>query len=147
MRCTRYLDAVDSREVPAPEHRDSCPDCQEQWLVDQELRQLFQGCATPDLSLTFRHELRQRIAAERRPNQVRRWRLLVMQSYWAAAALACLVILVRLPYPAHSFSPAAVVLLGLVATLALLPVLVLLRSFGVSMLDLIWGTLDRLSSS
>jgi len=123
-------------------HAAECPDCREQLETERELRDLFRGAARPAPSLHFDRVLRQRLRAERRRLNRRRWRLAVMQGYWAAASAACVLVMARIQWPSELPSMPVACLFGSVLGLALLAPLVLLRSLRIGPLDLIVKTME-----
>lgn len=123
-------------------HAAACPDCREQLETERELRDLFRGAARPAPSLHFDRALRQRLRAERRRLNRRRWRLFVMQGYWAAASSASLLVVARIHWPSELPSTPVAWLFASVLGLAALAPLVLVRSLRVDPLDLIAKTME-----
>jgi predicted anti-sigma-YlaC factor YlaD len=123
-------------------HVASCPQCQEQLLVDSELHQLFRGIARPGPSPHFNRILRQRLEAERERQCRRRRRLVMMYVYWVAASVASVLVLVLVRWPSELLSTPAVCSFGVVFGMALLTPLILFMSLRVGPLNLIVSTIN-----
>jgi anti-sigma factor RsiW len=149
--CSRLQQELSSADAGSPadpvltRHLEGCEECRQQWSAEQALRDAFAGMARPALSLHFKQELNLVLAEERRRQRRLWWRLRLMRAYWLVAAMACVFILVRLPWSAISQPGAWLTALALVAVSAVLPVLLVLRTCRVDLLDLILGTCDDLS--
>jgi len=100
------------------------------------------GTVRPTLSLHFVRNPRQRVAAERADVERRRWRLLLMRSYWVIAAAASVWILLRVQWPSEPPPVLTLAVFAFVAALVVLPPMALLRSFRTSLFDLVLGTLS-----
>lgn len=122
-------------------HAARCPDCRGQLEAEEALRDLFRATSRPGLSPRFDRVLRQRLREERERLHRRRWRLLVMQGYWAAASAACVLVVARIRWPSELPPTSVACIVGAVAGLALLAPLVLLRSLRIGPLDLIVKTM------
>ena len=125
-------------------HASRCPECREQLEADRELRRLFRGIAQPAPSLQFNRELRRRLRAEREGQRRRRWRLFVMQGYWAAAAATCAVVMTLTRWPSELPPAPVACLFGTVLGVTLLAPLVLLLTMRIGPLGLIVKTMEAL---
>jgi len=125
-----------------PAHAERCPDCREQSEADRELRRLFQSAPRPGPALHFNRVLRSRLRAERERQRRRRWRLLVMQGYWVAASVACVIVLTLTRWPMQMPSPQVTCSIGGAFAIALLTPLTLLMSLGIGPLRLILETME-----
>ena len=124
-------------------HAARCLRCREQLETERELRRLFQGIPQSGPSLHFNRELRKRLHVERQRQRRHRWRLFVMQGYWAAASVASLFVLMLIRWPSE-LPPAPVMFsLGVVFVVALLTPLMLLLSLRINPLDLFLGTMEQ----
>jgi hypothetical protein len=135
----RDLDAA--KEIRLRLHADRCADCGEQLEVDRALRQAFRGVACPGPSLHFNQALRERIRIERRGSRRQRWRLLVMQGYWVAAAAASVVVVLQVRWPAELQAGAMAPLLAAMVGLTLIAPLILSACLRITPLDLILNTM------
>ena len=121
------------------------PWTEEQAAADRGIRAALRGVPEPQLSPCFERRLGVRLAGERlRRRSLRRWRR-ALQLYWLSAAVASAVIVVRLPMAAHSLASSPV-LLAMVACGALLPSVILLAVLRKDPIELVFETLDWLSS-
>ena len=123
-------------------HVAGCPQCQEQLLVDSELRQLFRGIPRPAPSPHFNQVLRERLHAEEERQHRRRRRLVVMYVYWIAASVASALVLVLVRWPSELPSTPVVCSFGVVFGMALLAPLILLLSLRIAPRNLILSTVD-----
>lgn len=125
-------------------HAARCPHCREQLEGERALRQLFQGVPQPGPSLHFNRELRKRLCAERQRQHRSRWRLFVMQGYWAAASVASGLVMMLIRWPSELPSVPVLFSFGAVFGVALLTPLILFQSLRIGPLDLILGTIEQL---
>jgi len=123
-------------------HAARCPDCREQAEVERELRRLFGEIAQPGPSLQFNRELRQRLRAERERQQRHAWRLFVMQGYWAAAGVACVLVMTLIRWPSELPPAPVVCIFGAVLGTTLLAPLALFLSLRIGPLSLIVKTVE-----
>jgi predicted anti-sigma-YlaC factor YlaD len=123
-------------------HAARCSHCREQLETDRELRQMFQGVARPGPSLHFNRELRKRLRAERQLQRRYRWRLLVMQGYWAAASVASAFVIMLIRWPGELPSVPVMCSFGAVFGMALLTPLILFLSLRMGPMNLILNTMN-----
>ena len=123
-------------------HAAGCSRCREQLETDRDLRQLFQGIARPGPSLHFNRVLRKRLHTERQLQRRYRWRLFVMQGYWAAASVASAIVIMLIRWPSELPSVTVMCSFGALFGMALLTPLILLRSLRIGPINLILNTMD-----
>ena len=123
-------------------HAAGCSRCREQLDTDRALRELFQGTGRPGPSLHFNRVLRKRLHEEGQLQHRYRWRLLVMQGYWAAASVASVIVILLTRWPGDVPSAPVLCSLGALFGTALLALLVLFRSLRMGPIDLILDTMD-----
>jgi len=115
----------------------------QQQEVDRKLRNVSLGLPRTGLPLDFNRRLRSKLAVEReRRRQNRRCRL-VMQIYWALAAVASLSVLVLIQWPDSSQPAARVYLLGALLGAMLITPLVLLLRLHVNLMSLLVSTVSN----
>jgi hypothetical protein len=98
--CPDPTDRLSPADLDA--HLAHCPTCRAQWSLHRDLLAGLGGGAVPVLSRDFDAGLKQSLsrvalsASADAPSRAPAWPRIVLFSYWAAAAAACLFILIRL---------------------------------------------------
>jgi hypothetical protein len=136
----RAMETDPAEDAQLQTHVARCPQCQEQLLIDSELRQLFQGIPRPAWSPDFHQTLRQRLRAEREGQHRRRRRLIMMCAYWISASVVSALVMILIRWPNELPSVPVMCSFGAVFGMALLTPLVLLLSLRISPVSLVLST-------
>ena len=112
--------------------------------MDLELRRVCAGLGRPALSREFGALLQERLAHEKRLQRLARRRLRLMQVYWLTICAASLYIVSSWMRGIGPLSLNHVVLAAAGLALLALPLALLLRGLRLSLMDLVFGTLDGL---
>jgi anti-sigma factor RsiW len=94
--CPDPTDRLSPADLDA--HLAHCPTCRAQWSLHRDLLAGLGGGAVPVLSRDFDADLNRSLSrvAAGAPSRAPAWPRVALLSYWAAAAAACLFILIRL---------------------------------------------------
>lgn len=131
-----------AEEARFQRHAARCSCCREQLAIDRELRQMFQGIPSPGPSLHFNQVLRKRLHTERQLQSRYRWRLFVMQAYWAAASVAIAIVMILIRWPSELPSIPVMCCFGVAFGMILITPLILLLNLRIGPMNLILNTMD-----